>query len=65
MLFEQSERIVKQALELFEDRDEAQRWLSTPKEALGGLTPLQALVTNAGANKVQEMLYRAEYGIFS
>ena len=58
------ERIVRQAEELFEDKQETQRWLSTPKEALGSQTPLDALATDAGAKQVEELLYRAEYGIF-
>ena len=58
------ERLVRQAEELFEDEQETQRWLSTPKQALGGQTPLQALSTDAGAKRVEEILYRAEYGIF-
>ena len=57
-------RIYQQALELFEDENETQRWLSTPKAALGGETPLRALATDAGAKKVEEILYRAEYGMF-
>lgn len=57
-------RIVQQALELFEDEVETKRWLSTPKAALSGETPLQALATDAGAKKVEAMLYRAEYRMF-
>lgn len=58
------ERITQQALDLFEDETETQRWLSTPKVELEGKTPLEALSTDLGARKVEEMLYRAEYGIF-
>ncbi len=61
---ERFNRIIKLALELFEDEDETKRWLSTPKIALLGETPLQALATDAGAKKVEEILYRAEYGMF-
>jgi len=57
-------RIVDQARELFEDESETQRWLSTPKVALKGETPLQALSTDAGAKQVEEILYRAEYGMY-
>lgn len=55
---------IQQALDLFEDEAETQRWLSTPKEALGGKTPLEALDSESGCQKVEELLYRAEYGIF-
>lgn len=58
------QRISQQALELFEDEEETKRWLATPKEVLRGKTPLEALTTDQGARQVEEMLYRAEYGIF-
>ncbi|MGK7874546.1 MAG: antitoxin Xre/MbcA/ParS toxin-binding domain-containing protein [Xenococcaceae cyanobacterium] len=62
--FERFQRIISQALELFEDEAETRRWLSTPKAALGGETPFKALATDGGTKKVEELLYRAEYGIF-
>ena len=58
------QRIIQQAFDLFEDETETQRWLSTPKDGLDGQTPLEALATDAGSKKVEELLYRAEYGIF-
>lgn len=61
---ERFNRIYQQALELFEDESETQRWLSTPKASLEGNSPLKALATDAGAKLVEEILYRAEYGIF-
>jgi putative toxin-antitoxin system antitoxin component (TIGR02293 family) len=61
---ERFQRITQQALELFEDEEETQRWLSSPKDGLGGQTPLQALATDGGTKRVEELLYRAEYGIF-
>lgn len=61
---ERFHRIYRQAQELFEDESETQRWLTQPKALLEGQTPLKALATDAGAKKVEEMLYRAEYGIF-
>lgn len=61
---ERFHRIYRQAQELFEDESETQRWLTQPKAALEGQTPLKALATDAGAKKVEEILYRAEYGIF-
>lgn len=61
---ERFNRIYQQARELFEDETETQRWLSTPKVGLGGETPLKALATDAKAKKVEEILYRAEYGMF-
>ena len=59
------QRLSQQALDLFENEAETQRWLSTPKAALEGETPLEALTTDGGAQRVEELLYRASYGIFS
>ncbi len=61
---ERFQRITQQALDLFEDEGETRRWLSTPKDYLIGKTPLEALATDSGCKKVEELLYRAEYGIF-
>ena len=61
---ERFKRILKQAVELFEDEEEALRWLNTPKSALDNQTPLSVLATDAGAKQVEEILYRAEYGMF-
>jgi putative toxin-antitoxin system antitoxin component (TIGR02293 family) len=61
---ERFNRICAQALALFEDEAETYRWLLTPKVVLDGKKPLDALTTDAGAKKVEEILYRAEYGIF-
>ncbi len=57
-------RIFKQAVDLFEDEAEAWRWLSTPKSALDNQTPLSGMSTDAGAKQVEQILYRAEYGMF-
>jgi putative toxin-antitoxin system antitoxin component (TIGR02293 family) len=58
------ERILAQAIEVFEDEPEAQRWLKTPKVDLGNQIPLDLLATDAGTKQVEQMLYRAEYGMF-
>ncbi len=58
-------RIVEQAFDLFEDETETKRWLSTPKNDLEGCTPIEALATDAGSLQVEQMLYRAAYGIFA
>ena len=61
---ERFQRITQQALDLFEDETETQRWLSSAKDGLNGQTPLEALATDAGSKQVEELLYRAEYGMF-
>lgn len=57
-------RITQQASGLFEDRQGAMKWLQTPKHSLVGITPLAALSSDKGAKQVEELLYRAEYGIY-
>jgi hypothetical protein len=60
-----AEKIYKQAFELFEDEEETKNWLSAPKTRLGGKTPLETMETKAGAEKVEEILYQAEFGMVS
>ncbi len=61
---ERFNRITQQAIDLFEDEAEAQKWLSTPKVSLNNQTPLSAMATDRGAKQVEEILYRAEYGVY-
>jgi putative toxin-antitoxin system antitoxin component (TIGR02293 family) len=61
---ERFKRIAQQAIDLFEDEAEAQRWLSTPNASLNNQTPLNAMATDGGAKQVEEILYRAEYGVY-
>jgi putative toxin-antitoxin system antitoxin component (TIGR02293 family) len=63
--FNRFNRITQQAIDLFEDTKKALTWLQTPKNSLAGITPLAALSTDEGAKQVEEILYRAEYGICS
>lgn len=43
----------------------AGEWLRTPLEAIGGRTPLQALVSESGARAVEEHLIAIEHGMFA
>ncbi|MNN96258.1 hypothetical protein D3C81_2152100 [compost metagenome] len=61
----QTNQIECRAVEVFGDRDKAMRWLSKPKRSLGGLTPLTAAATPAGAAVVAEMLERIANGFFA
>ncbi|MEM9273920.1 MAG: antitoxin Xre/MbcA/ParS toxin-binding domain-containing protein [Cyanobacteria bacterium P01_F01_bin.143] len=58
------ERVLRQAEELFADKNETIGWLSTSKVALEGKTPLEVIITDAGSKQVEQILTRAEYGIF-
>jgi len=68
---EESERILRvasvfqSAVECLESDEAARRWLTSPKIALAGLTPLDCCDTEAGAREVEQLLLRLEYGVFS
>ncbi|MEL6440501.1 MAG: antitoxin Xre/MbcA/ParS toxin-binding domain-containing protein [Cyanobacteria bacterium J06621_8] len=57
--------VVELANDLFEDESEVQRWLSTPKQALGNRSPIDLLVTNTGFRQVEQLLLQASYGVFA
>ncbi|HHB12412.1 MAG TPA: DUF2384 domain-containing protein [Chromatiales bacterium] len=46
-------------------RERAARWLNTPNQALGGVSPLSLLDTEVGARQVEQILGRIAYGVFS
>jgi putative toxin-antitoxin system antitoxin component (TIGR02293 family) len=58
-------RVAELAEQTFGDRAKARRWLRKPKHALGYATPLAYLATEAGAQRVEQMLYRIDSGILS
>ncbi len=59
-------RIVAQAIGLFEgDKKAAHLWLVSPREALGGSTPLELVRTEVGAREVERLIERLEDGVFS
>jgi putative toxin-antitoxin system antitoxin component (TIGR02293 family) len=67
---EESDRLVRasrifgRAMELFEGDSEAARgWLTSAQPALGGLVPLELARTDVGANEVESLIGRLEYGI--
>jgi putative toxin-antitoxin system antitoxin component (TIGR02293 family) len=69
---EESDRLVRaarvygRALRLFDGRSEdATAWLTTPNMALGGTTPLEMMRTDIGARAVEQVIGRAEHGVFS
>lgn len=59
-------RIFGLAVDLFGgDRQAARQWLQTPKRALGDATPLGYAGTEVGAREVEDLIGRAEHGVFS
>ena len=56
-------RLTRRALEVFDSRADAVGWLKDPNAALGRRTPLSLLDTDAGAEKVDAVLGRIEWGV--
>jgi len=53
-------------LELFEgDMTGAQRWLVSPVRGLGGVRPVDMVVTSAQTNAVLDLIGRLEHGVFA
>lgn len=57
--------VVQKASEVLEENESARRWMTQPKRALGGLTPLRCCDTEIGAREVEALLGRIEHGVFS
>ena len=58
-------RILALAVNVLESQSAAVEWLREPTEYLGDRSPLEALATDLGAEKVTNMLYQMEYGVFA
>lgn len=54
--------IAIQAADVFESRDKAAEWLSSPNKALGGDSPIMRCETGIGANQVRRVLNAIEWG---
>jgi hypothetical protein len=51
------------AQDVWDDASDAWSWMSTPHFELGGKTPIEAATTRAGAERVEDILWRIVYGI--
>jgi putative toxin-antitoxin system antitoxin component (TIGR02293 family) len=58
-------RILALATEVLENRAHAIAWLREPSDILRGRTPLQAISSDFGAEKVTNLLNQMEYGVYS
>jgi putative toxin-antitoxin system antitoxin component (TIGR02293 family) len=58
-------RIVALAVLVLENHAHAVAWLREPSPALGGRSPLAAIATDPGAEKVSNMLYQMEHGVYA
>ena len=61
--FYRAERILELATSVFEDKDEAMRWLRRPQPGLLNMIPLEILDTEPGSHAVQTLLTQIEYGV--
>ena len=57
--------VVQKAANVLQDPVAARRWMTQPKIALGGLTPLRCCDTEIGAREAEALLGRIEHGVFS
>jgi putative toxin-antitoxin system antitoxin component (TIGR02293 family) len=57
-------RLYDRALEVFEDQQAAENWLKEPARGLGEAIPLKYARTELGAQEVERLLTRIEYGVF-
>jgi len=58
-------RILALAENVLESHENAVAWLREPSDAFSGRTPLELVTTDIGAEKVTNMLYQMEYGIYA
>ena len=58
-------RIVFRAVDVFDGRKNARKWLTEPARALGGEAPLEFADTEPGAREVERLLIRLEHGVYS
>jgi putative toxin-antitoxin system antitoxin component (TIGR02293 family) len=56
-------RVVAMAEDVWQDRDQARRFLTTPHAEIGGKTPLDAALTELGARQAEEVMARILYGL--
>jgi len=55
--------VLRRAVEVIGDREQALRWMGTPVRALGYATPISLLSTVEGEQAVFTVLGRLEHGI--
>jgi len=58
-------KIIATAEEVLESAEGAMTWLRRSQPALGGRVPLELLVTHAGADEVETLLGRIDYGVYT
>ncbi len=56
-------RIFALAVSVLENEEMARKWLHRPQRGLGGRVPIQVIQTEAGAQEVESLLEKIEYGV--
>ncbi|CAN7414486.1 antitoxin Xre/MbcA/ParS toxin-binding domain-containing protein [Pseudomonas brassicacearum] len=56
------EQILRQAEQIFGNKEKADTWLNQPKTGYGGVTPLELAFTEAGYERVKAELERVSHG---
>ena len=56
-------RVVAMAEDVWQDRGQTTRFLTTPHPEIGGRTPLDAAMTELGARQAEEIMARILYGL--
>jgi putative toxin-antitoxin system antitoxin component (TIGR02293 family) len=56
-------RVIAIAEDVWQDRDQARRFLTTPHPEIAGKTPLDAALTELGARQAEEVMARIVYGL--
>ena len=60
---ERMARVVALAEEVWQDREQTRRFLTTPHPELGGRAPLEAALTELGARQAEQVMARILYGL--
>jgi putative toxin-antitoxin system antitoxin component (TIGR02293 family) len=58
-------KVVAVAEEALEGAGNAMQWLRRAQPPLGGAVPLDPLVTQAGADEVETLLRRIDFGVYT
>lgn len=56
-------RIIATAQYVWDDEDDARRFLTTPHSELGGQRPVDMVMTELGARQIEELLWKLFYGL--
>jgi putative toxin-antitoxin system antitoxin component (TIGR02293 family) len=57
--------LLSKAIKILGSEDDAKKWMNSPQFGLGGAVPLDYAKTEVGANEVENLLGRIEYGVYT